>query len=41
MHESGTDLAMIQKLLGHKNLETTMVYTHISQKAIQKVVAPL
>ena len=41
MHESGTDLALIQKLLGHNNIKTTMVYTHISQKAIQNVITPI
>lgn len=41
MHESGTDLAIIQKMLGHKKIETTMIYTHISQKAIQKVNSPI
>lgn len=41
MHESGTDLALIQKILGHNNIKTTMVYTHISQKAIQNVISPM
>jgi len=41
MHESGTDLALIQKILGHNNIKTTMIYTHISQKAIQNVISPI
>ena len=41
MHENGTDLALIQKLLGHSNIKTTMVYTHISNRALQNVQLPM
>ena len=41
MHENGTDLATIQKLLGHNSIKTTMIYTHISNLAIQNVTAPM
>jgi len=39
--ENGENLLVIQQLLGHKNLETTKIYTHISQDQIKKVKSPL
>ncbi len=39
--DAGENILMIQQLLGHENLETTRIYTHISQEQIKKVRSPL
>lgn len=41
MLENGTDVSIIQKLLGHKKIETTMIYTHISNNILQNVQCPM
>jgi integrase/recombinase XerD len=39
--ESGTDLRIIQKLLGHSDIKTTQIYTQISQASIKNIKSPL
>jgi integron integrase len=39
--ETGYDIRTIQELLGHQNLQTTMIYTHVARKNILGVRSPL
>jgi len=39
--EQGTDLRVIQKLLGHSDIKTTQIYTQISQASIKNIKSPL
>jgi len=39
--ERGTDIRTVQELLGHANLQTTMIYTHVASPDILKIKSPL
>ncbi len=38
--ENGTDIRIIQKLLGHNSIKTTMIYTHVAEQSILSIQSP-
>jgi integrase len=39
--EAGTSIRVVQKFLGHADVKTTEIYTHVLQQNLQAVVSPL
>jgi site-specific recombinase XerD len=41
MLEEGTDIRLIQEVLGHSSNKTTELYTHISKATILNIKSPI
>jgi integrase/recombinase XerD len=39
--DNGTDISPIQKLLGHNDIKTTMIYASVSNKKLAEIESPL
>jgi integrase/recombinase XerD len=39
--DTGTDVTMIMKLLGHNDIKTTLRYLHVTNRDILQIVSPL
>jgi len=41
LFEQGTDIRIIQELLGHKDIKTTLRYVQVAKKELRKITSPL
>ena len=41
MLENGYDIRTVQELLGHSDVNTTMIYTHVLKRGAKAVRSPL
>ncbi|MFH0925997.1 MAG: tyrosine-type recombinase/integrase [bacterium] len=41
MLENGANIRLVQELLGHKDITTTQIYTHVMNKDLKNIKSPL
>jgi len=39
--ENGVNIRVVQELMGHKNVKTTEIYTHVMEKDLEDILSPL
>ena len=39
--DNGTDVRYIQELLGHKDIKTTLIYTHVTNAKLETIKSPI
>ena len=39
--DKGTDVVLIQRLLGHNDIKTTLKYLHVTHRDLQHILSPL
>ncbi len=39
--ENGINIRVVQELMGHSDVKTTEIYTHVMEKDISKALSPL
>ena len=39
MYQAGVDIRALQEILGHEQLSTTEIYTHLSNEQLQQAVS--
>jgi site-specific recombinase XerD len=41
MLENGINIRVVQELMGHADVKTTEIYTHVMQKNMDAVISPV